>query len=469
MRLPIYTFSLITFFLLFSISSIAQKDKVEEIKQDFSYLIRTKQWQTAERKMNRFYANYPANPSELDRVEKYEVDKFARTIKEAIYGEDRAYKAIVSTRSSRLCEEYLYKYPYGKYRTEVQDILTAQKEEDAWQTAKDKKTTAAYYTYLSSYPSGKYANEARSRIDRWDKTAYEKAIEKNTQYALKYYLDNYPKGKYRSVVRKKLNERKEADAWAKAKSENYISSYENYLRNYPNGKHVKEANTIISNSLFRIGNDKFKSKNYSSAKSYYQSYISKYPTGEYVDEARKNIKKCDRLLNQEGGQFFMYSGDTQSPIGFSLGRLDVRKARFYMTYSMNSIVFKSFDVNYEIDDSGDHDSPRTVVPTNTLSKGLLGLSFGVTYKIYYPIWFYVGVGIGYTPTYQEVDTYFSSGSFDEREWFLNTDQSVIDFFPEFGLKAILFNSLVLKAGMLYRYSVEPDNPFGFQFGLGFTF
>ena len=41
---------------------------------------------------------------------------------------------------------------------------------------------------------------------------------------------------------------------------------------------------------------------------------------------------------------FMYSG-----AHWLHGRLDVRKARFYMTYSMNSIVFKSFDVNYEID------------------------------------------------------------------------------------------------------------------------
>ena len=469
MRLQSLTISFLVFFFLINHSSFAQKDNVEKLKKDFSYLISTKQWQTAEQKMNMFYGSYPSNPSELDRVEKYEVDQFARTIKEAIYGEDRAYKAIKSTRSSSLCQEYLNKYPYGKYKKEVREILTEQSEEDAWQTAKKKNTTAAYYIYLSSFPNGKYSSEAQSIINQWDKSAYQEAIEKNTLNSLKYYLDYYPKGKYRKDVRNKLNDRKEEEAWATAKRENYVTSYEKYLKNYPYGKHAQEANKIISYNLFRLGTEKFKSKNYASAKSYFQSYLSKFPSGANANEARRNIRKCVGLLNQTGGQFLMYAGDTQSPIGLSIGILDVKKVSFYMTYSMNSNVFRAFDVIYEIDNDGNHDHPGNVASTGNNSVGLLGLSVGVTYKIYYPIWLYAGVGIGYTPTYQEVDTYYSSGSFWETEWFLNSDKSVIDFYPEFGLKTILFNSLVLKAGMIYRYSLDEGNQFGFQFGLGFTF
>ena len=469
MQLQSSTVSFLVFFFLFSYSSFAQKDNVEKLKNDFSYLISTKQWQAAEQKMNMFYESYPSNPSELDRVEKYEVDKFARTIKEAVYGEERAYKAIKSTRSSSLCQEYLSKYPYGKYKIEVREIFAAQNEEDAWQTAKKKYTTAAYYTYLSSFPDGKYSNEARSTINQWDKNAYQEAIEKNTLISLRYYLDYYPKGKYRKDVRDILNARKEEEAWATAKRENYVSSYEKYLKNYPYGKHVQDANRIISYYLFRLGTDKFKSKKYSSAKTYFKSYLSKFPSGANATEARKNIRKCDMLLNQTGGQFLMYAGDTQSPIGLSIGSLDVRKVSFYMTFSMNSNVFKAFDVIYEIDNNGNHDHPGNVLSTGNNSVGLLGLSVGVTYKIYYPIWVYAGVGIGYTPTYQEVDTYYSSGSFWETEWFLNSDKSIIDFYPEFGLKTMLFNKLVLKAGMIYRYSLDEGNQFGFQFGLGLTF
>lgn len=451
--------------LLTNISFAQQKDRVEIIKQEFEYLISTKQWQKAEEKMNRFYDEYPENPSELDRVEKYEVDQFSIIIKEALYGEERAYRAIQNTKSVKLCQEYLAAYPSGKYRKEVQAILNAQTEEEAWNRAKNKGTTSAYYEYIDNYPSGNHVATAMQAIKRWDKAAYDKAISEGTQSALNYYLNNYPRGEYRNAIRNKLGERKEYDMYMYAKNNNYVENYENYIRSYPNGKYATEVNLIIENSYYKFGNDAFDSKKYSTAKSYYQTYLLKYPNGRYSSDVRSKISKCERRLNQSGAGYVLYTYDRESPLGISFGRLNSYGTGGYMNIKMNTGIFT--ESLYTIDNQGNSSTYNPggwfLIPTGNVIHGNISLSSGITYKIIYPLWGYLGLGLGYNPRYDEIDEYTSSGSFYETYWMRNTDETSINLFFEGGANLKISKVLVLKYGIMYREGVIHQLGLGFQF------
>jgi len=60
--------------------------------------------------------------------------------------------------------DYLSKYPSGKYAGEARKRILELEEEAAWVLAKGKNTVADYNNYLSKYRSGNYAGEARKWI-----------------------------------------------------------------------------------------------------------------------------------------------------------------------------------------------------------------------------------------------------------------------------------------------------------------
>jgi outer membrane protein assembly factor BamD (BamD/ComL family) len=335
-------------------------------------------------------------------------------------------------------------------------------EEIAWQVAQNISSTEAYYTYLDKYPNGNYASTATETIKYWDTDAYNKAVAGETQEALNAYLNNYPRGEYRSAIRNKLTERKEYDVYMYAKTNNYITNYETYINKYPNGKYASEVNSVIENSYYKFGNDAYASKNFSTAKGYYDMYISKFPYGKYSYEVRRKIKKCQRKLNQRSASFLMYTYDYESPIGISIGNLNKNKAGYYLNLKMNPEIFTGFDVLWTIDNQGDSDSPWDLDPTGEIKNANVSLSSGVTFKIAYPLWGYVGGGIGYFPQYDEVDEYDSNGDLYETVWMKNTDETSFGFFPEGGLMLKVSNALVLKYGIMHRQELIHQFGFGFQ-------
>jgi len=335
-------------------------------------------------------------------------------------------------------------------------------EEISWEIALNKNSTMAYYIYLDKYPNGNYAPAATETIKYWDTDAYNKAVAGETQEALNAYLDNYPRGEYRSAIRSKLTERKEYDVYMYAKNNNYITDYESYINKYPNGKYASEVNSVIENSYYKFGNDANASKNFSTAKGYYDMYISKFPYGKYSYEVRRKIKKCQRKLNQRSASFLMYTYDYESPIGISIGNLNKNKAGYYLNLKMNPEIFTGFDVLWTIDNQGDSDSPWDLDPTGEIKNANVSLSSGVTFKIAYPLWGYVGGGIGYFPQYDEVDEYDSNGDLYETVWMKNTDETSFGFFPEGGLMLKVSNALVLKYGIMHRQELIHQFGFGFQ-------
>lgn len=426
-----------------------------------------KDYQGAKAKIDRFYNSLPEDPTELQIIEKYEVDKINRRVVQAIEQEDRLYQQVKSTKSVSRAREYLNNYPYGKYRSEIKLLLADAIEDEEWQKAKDAKYTSAYYKYVDAYPNGKYTKEAMETIRGWDKAAYNKAIDDGSVTALNYYLDNYPRGEYRDEVRNKMNLKKETDLYEYAVKTNLITDYESYISRYPNGIYAERVNSIIENSYFAFGNNDFKAKEWYKAKEHYNKYLQKYPNGRYAGEANSQLKKIQRKLNQRSASYMMYTWDTESPIGIEFGGLNVNTLGTYLNIKLKPSIFTGFDVLYKIDDSGEHDSPWDVlIPTDSVREANIAASFGITIKIAYPLWIYAGAGLGYYPYYEEFAAYYtnSSGSksFNEYEFLRNTDRTRFSFFPEGGVKLKVGNALVLKYGIMHNKALVHQLGLGIQ-------
>ena len=421
-------------------------------------LAKIEDWRQAQAE---FPAYYALNP-DPELVEYQELKNLQNEVNNKVREEEQAYQNARATQAISQYQSYLDSYPYGKYRSEVQNLLQNQNDENAWSTAQTANNTDAYFTYLESYPNGKYAATAKETITSWDVEAYQKAISDGSQQALNFYLDNYPEGKYREEVSKKLAVTKEEDLYQKARNNDYVENYEDYIRQYPDGKYAGEVRQVIENSYFDIAKNAYAGKNYPQARNYYEKYQENYPNGRYSSEVATGLRKTRNQLNQQSIGFVLYTNDSESPIGISTGRLNPHKLGFYWNMKMNSDIFKATSATYKIDDNGTTDRPGDIKLTGETKYANFSISIGMTFKLAYPLYGYMGVGYGYYPVYEEASVYYSSsGDYWEDDWLRNTDQTESAFFPEGGFLLNLGNKLVLKCGLMYH------NDIVYQFGFGF--
>ncbi len=100
--------------------------------------------------------------------------------------DQNAWEEIRNTNDIRNFQDYLDKFPDGKYRREAQQKIdeinreiqrkeAAQAEDQAWRTAKNANTVTAYDRYLDEYPRGRYASEAKKRKNDLEETARRRA------------------------------------------------------------------------------------------------------------------------------------------------------------------------------------------------------------------------------------------------------------------------------------------------------
>lgn len=171
--------------------------------------------------------------------------------------------------------------------------------------------------------------------------------------------------------------------------------------------------------------------------------------------------KKTRQANQSGAEFLMYTYEANNPIGLSIGEIDPRAAGYYINFKMNTDIFTS--ALWTIDDAGNTDAPGLVERTGEVRNGSICLSTGITFKVVYPIWSYVGGGLGYFPVYEYADRYYSTGSFWMEDWFRNTDQTRIAFFREAGFMLKLGDAMVLKYGWVLHDGINTQLGIAVQF------
>ena len=458
-RKSILSLIVVFFFLLLPRVSLAQ-DENEIIKEELQSLVVKKDWHAANEIIDNFNAYYLQNSSALQTAKEY-VDQVSSAVKRAVEGEEGTYKSLVESPSSLKASRYLKKYPLGKYRDSVKKMTKGIAEEESYEKAKLSNAINDYESYLRDYPQGKFSDEAKRIIEE---EFYKRAKKLNSISSHRSYLIQYPFGKF-SEESKRIIEDK---YYQKAMSTNNMSDYEAYLKRYPGGKYADSFSQIVENSYLSYGNTSYEAKDYNEAKKHFQKFLVKFPNSYRNYGVRKKIEKCDRMLNQKGMVYCMYTYDKESALGLSFGRLSKSSLGIYVNFKLAPMALeKFFSVLYTIDNNGESDSYDDLVRrTGESEDANFSMSIGPTFKIYYPLWGYAGLGAGVYSVYEEVETYDTdrNGGLTSKEtdWMRNTDETKFVVFPEAGLKLKLGSYFLIKYGVMYRDGIIHQLGIGFR-------
>jgi tetratricopeptide (TPR) repeat protein len=304
-------------------------------------------------------------------------------------------------------------------------------DEEAWLYAKTGNSIADYREYLQANTNQKYAEAAVQ------------TIKNGLAYWGKYNADN-----------------------------NNISQMEyyyfDYLKTYPYGEHVLDIYSTMCATYYRNGKSLSEIKDISSQKTaleYFQN-VKSYCPGSYAT-IDKDIKKSSRRLTRYSRPdrgYYAYAGDSLSPIGFSFGTINNTKLGAYATIGLNSELFTD-GAFYTVDNDGKFDGDIATYekrPTGASTTGSFTAMFGLTKKVFYPFWWYGGVGTVYKVQYIEYQEYLD-GSYYGTEWVKNTDETSWNFAAETG---IIFDF----EGFNVRGGVKTINFSSFipSFGVGFS-
>ena len=133
------------------------------------------------------------------------------------------------------CNEYLSRYPHGRYATQVRSY----KEDFEWKAC---KSIADYKKYLQNYPNGKYSDEAKEKVNEYNRisseinsiSSLEKLTEAHNTYRGTYfhelvddrfysqcrskadcrkYLSTFTSGKHRTEAKNRVEQTHEALCW----------------------------------------------------------------------------------------------------------------------------------------------------------------------------------------------------------------------------------------------------------------
>lgn len=344
---------------------------------------------------------------------------------------------------------------YQAAMEEANTAFSAQK----FQVAIDKCNSALYHRNDD--------NEAlRLREKCEEELAWEKANKSDYIEDTERYADKYSSGKYISQAKARMRSSYISIAkkyYQESNESGMVDMHHRFLNRFPGDQDIMEIKKLLLDHYYQRAESSFKYGNFATAKGLYEQYLKVDSFGSKANDCQNQIKKCDRRLNQRSVGFLLYSRDEQSPIGLDFGRLNKNGLGGYMNIKLNKEIFTGFDVLYEIDNAGNHDRPGSVERTGEERSANICVSTGLTFKLVYPLYGYLGGGAGYYPVYQQADTYFSNGDFWEEDWLKNTDLTEWRFFPEAGLRLKLGNAFALKYGVMFQEDMIQ------QFGVGLAF
>lgn len=228
--------------------------------------------------------------------------------------------------------------------------------------------------------------------------------------------------------------------------------YKNYLKTYPEGKYKSQVKTTLENLMLNKANREFESEEYNLAKNSYQEFREVFPSSnsnnivtERLDTIEKRLQQKTQVENRTSGNYIMFTYGGNETYGLQFGKLHLSKVGTYFNIRANeSVTELKFTEDIEVQNSrGDFE------------EAVIAASFGLTFKIYYPLWIYAGVGVQYKELFIKDDS-------DEVMTFKITDEEPYIIFPEVGLKVKLGRIGALKVGGAYL-----DGEAIFQVGLGF--
>lgn len=149
--------------------------------------------------------------------------------------------------------------------------------EGRWKKAESLNTIEAYEEFLTKYPQGKFANEARTKIEE---LYFKRAIATNTVAGYEEFLKRYPQGKYVNEAHSRIEEL----YFERAKATNTIEGYEGFIKRYPQGEHAEKARLQIEELYF----ERAKAQNTIQG---YEEFLGRYPQGKFAAEVRLQLEE----------------------------------------------------------------------------------------------------------------------------------------------------------------------------------
>lgn len=333
--------------------------------------------------------------------------------------------------------------------------LAIKQEEEAFQYALNNNSVETIRTFLKRYPDNPKNQTLKDLLVKKEDEAYQEATTSDEVVKYESYLQKFPNGKYKDDVAQKLEVAKEKVAYDAVVNYKGESTAMSYLTKYPNGKYQAQTKEVLEETLFREGNEYYEQENFAQAKNKFTTYKEILPQGKNILEVDKKLAQIEKKMNRQetidnrtNANYFMLTGTTNEAFGFEFGRVSLKGLSTYFNMTANADVFKLKMADDALEIDSLEDAP------DDYKNPFLTASFGFTFKIAYPVWFYVGGGV----RYQE---FFAEDAEDELVYFKVEDQKNFSFFPEAGLKLKIGKAIVLKAGTQYM-----DEEFSYQFGIG---
>ena len=319
--------------------------------------------------------------------------------------------------------------------TEARSGLAKAADEEAWRLARELNTIDSLEEYLSGGTIKSHRGEAEQILRNSMITFGEEYAIKGDMDRMEYYL-----GKLKNEYAFDQNDVEYADGLL-------IATYERVAKTNSREKRY----TPLSNAI---------------------TYYSRAGQLNHEHSYKAEIRSVERRLkryHRPDLNYLAFVYDTVTNVGISFGGVKNRKLGLYMTFRMDTDVLLS-SADYTMNEDGSFSGPMDygdVRPEGNIRSGSMDVIFGMTKKISYPVWIYLGGGISYIREWQKMSMYDTDGVLYQTDWVSLTDSEAIKPMAEAGL-IVNVKRIHLRGG-IKTGDFENLEDFTLSFGIGYSF
>jgi hypothetical protein len=200
------------------------------------------------------------------------------------------------------CDEYLSRYPDGKYLVAVKNRRSLLEEETAYLKA-IKGSPRDLDAFLVIYPDGKYAGKARAQLNKLleeiEFRVYQGALN-GTFDSCDLYIEKYPSGKYTGEVKSLRAAKLEVvgdELYRDAMNCSFIEC-DRYLTVFPEGKYFAEVKRKRDQS-YRESEAVWFGNAISGDLAACERYLKYYPSGRYQAEIHSRKTELTKKMQAE--------------------------------------------------------------------------------------------------------------------------------------------------------------------------
>jgi len=126
-------------------------------------------------------------------------------------------------------------------------LIGCDRQEAAWEEAREVDTVAAYQEFLESHPDAPQASTAERRIDELQRAVdWEEARQADTAEAYERFIAEHPEGEQADQARSRLAEMERDEQWAQLRETDDIEALRGFAERHPDTAEAAEARTRVS-------------------------------------------------------------------------------------------------------------------------------------------------------------------------------------------------------------------------------